>query len=93
MMTPHELGRGAWIGWQADRYGYSVTVYDPESREVYNYQAGNCPFDSAAIVPLDSHDARVPVGTLRKWARQTSKEIAAEYGISPEMITQEKSES
>lgn len=89
--TPYDLGRGAWIGWQADRSGYSVKVYGPESNEVYQYDAGNSPFDSGAYVPIDSRSPRVPLQTLRKYARQTSQEIAAEWGIPLAMIHQEES--
>ena len=91
--TPRDLDRGAWIGWQANRHGYSVTVYDPESCEVFRYDAGNSPFDSGAFVPLDSPSPRVRLQTLRKWARQTSQEIAAEWGIALAMIHQEESEN
>jgi hypothetical protein len=90
---PRDLGRGAWVGWSADRTGYSVTVYDPDSIEVYRYDAGNSPHDSGAYVPLDSKSPRVPLGTLRKFAKQTSQEIAREWGINLEMIHDETDES
>jgi hypothetical protein len=92
MSAPRDLGRGAWIGWSADRTGYSVTVYDPESREVYRYDAGNHPNDSGVFIPLDSKERRVPLPTLRKWAKQTSEEIAAEWSISLAMIQDESGE-
>jgi hypothetical protein len=87
-----QLKRGAWVGWSATRHGYTVTVYDEESREVHRYDAGNSPDDSGAHVPLDSKRPRVPLQTLRKWARQTAQEIAAEYGVNGGMIQQEESE-
>lgn len=94
--TPRDLGRGAWIGYAANRHGYTVTVYDPDSNEVYRYDAGNSPFDSQGFVPDpypgEKAEPRLSVATLRKFARQTAQEMANEWGVSLAMIHEEESE-
>lgn len=87
-----DLGQGAWIGWSADRSGYTVIIYDSESREVERYDAGNHPGDSQGYLALDSKESRVPLGTLRKFAKQTAGEFAKQYGIAPIMIMDESGE-
>lgn len=87
-----DRGRGAWIGWSADRTGYTVTVYDSESHEIERYDAGNHPNDSQIFLALDSKERRVPLGTLRKFAKQTAGEFATQYGIAPVMIQDESGE-
>lgn len=89
--TPRDLGRGAWVGYAVDRGGYSVTVYDPDSHEVYRYDAGNHPNDSQVYLGEDGK-GRVPLPTLRKWARQTAHDIAAEWSINATMVQDESGE-
>lgn len=89
MTAKPQLGRGAWIGYRVDRMGYTVTVYDPESNEVETYDAGNSPLDSQGYIPLDRKEPRVPLPTLRRYARQTAEEMAAEYGINLPMVMEE----
>lgn len=84
------LGRGAWVGYQVDRTGYTVRVYDADSNEVAEYSAGNHPGDSQVYLPADSK-GRVPLPTLRKFARQTAEDMAGEYGINLAMVQQEES--
>lgn len=91
MTDKPQLERGAWVGYEVDRTGYTVRVYDHESREVEQYSAGNSPLDSQIFVPLDTKEARVPLPTLRKFARQTANEMAAEYGINAAMVQEEES--
>jgi hypothetical protein len=90
MSDKPQLGRGAWIGFRVDRNGYDVTVYDPDSNEVETYSAGNSPWDSQAYIPLDAKEQRVPVPTLRRYARITAQDFAAEYGINLPMIHEEE---
>jgi hypothetical protein len=85
------LPRGSWIGWSATRMGYTVTVYDDESHEVYRYDAGNSPFDSVAYVSLESKAQRLPLQMLRRYAKQTAEAMAAEYGVNQIMIHEEES--
>lgn len=86
-----QLGRGAWIGYRVHDDGYDVTVYDSESHEVEFYSAGNHARDSQVCVPKDNPE-RLPKQTLRKFARQTSEEMAAEFGINLVMIQDESGE-
>lgn len=86
-----DLGRGAWIGWSADRTGYSVTIYDSESREVSRYDAGNHPNDSQVYLPADSRE-RLPLRTIRKFAKQTAEDMAGENGIDLAMVMDESGE-
>lgn len=91
MTDKPQLGRGASIGYRVDRMGYDVTVYDPDGREVETYSAGNSPLDSQIYIPLDRKEKRLPVQTLRRYARQTAEEMAAEYGVNLPMIHEEES--
>lgn len=86
-----ELGRGAWIGYRVNDDGYEVTVYDPESREVDHYSAGNHARDSQGYVER-GHPERLSIATLRKFARQTAQETAEEWGINLAMIQDESGE-
>lgn len=86
-----DLVRGAWVGYTIHDSGYDVRVYDDESNIVHEYNAGNSRFDSAAYVPRGDA-ARLPVSTLRKYAKQTAQEIAAEYGVNLAMIQEEEND-
>jgi hypothetical protein len=90
-MTGKALGRGAWIGYRVHDSGYDVTVYDSESREVETYSAGNHARDSQVYVEKGNPE-RLPKQTLRRFAKQTAEEMAAEYGINLPMITDESGE-
>lgn len=90
MSDKPQLGPGAWVGYSAEREGYRVTVYDPAGDVVEDYTAGNSPLDSQVYIPLDRKEPRVPLQTLRKWAKQTAGEFAAEYGIAADMIAEEE---
>jgi predicted RNA-binding protein YlxR (DUF448 family) len=85
-----QLGRGAWVGYSVQRDGYSVRVYDPESREVETYDAGNHRGDSQVWIDPDSPDA-LDAETLKRFARQTAEEMAGEYGINLPMVQEEES--
>lgn len=85
------LGRGAWIGYRVHDSGYDVTVYDSESREVETYSAGNHARDSQVYVER-GHPERLSIATLRKFARQTAQDMAAERDINLAMIQDESGE-
>jgi predicted RNA-binding protein YlxR (DUF448 family) len=85
-----QLGRGAWVGFTVNPDGYSVTVYDPESREVETYDAGNHRGDSQVWLCPDDPDA-LDAETLKRFARQTAEEMAGEYGINLPMVQEEES--
>jgi hypothetical protein len=86
-----QLERGAWIGYQVHDHGYDVIVYDSESQEVERYGAGNHARDSQVYVEKGDPE-RLPKQTLRKFARQTAEEMAAEFGINLVMIQDESGE-
>lgn len=86
------MERGGWIGWRVHEYGYTVRVYDSESNQIDQYDAGNHRNDSAAYVER-GNSARLPKGTLRHYARQTAQEMAAELGIALSMVHQEEEEA
>jgi predicted RNA-binding protein YlxR (DUF448 family) len=85
-----QLGRGAWVGFTVNPDGYSVRVYDPESREVETYDAGNHRGDSQVWLDPDDPDA-LDAETLKRFARQTAEEMAGEYGINLPMVQEEES--
>lgn len=88
-MTRQPLGRGAWVGFNVQRDGYTVRVYDPESREVETYHAGNHRGDSQVWIDPDSPDA-LDAETLQRFARQTAEEMAGEFGVNLPMIQEEE---
>jgi hypothetical protein len=67
------------VSWSANEDGYEVTVVDG-CNVLDHYTASNNPYDSQQACPPD--ESPVPLRTLRKYARQTAKEVAAEHGIS-----------
>jgi hypothetical protein len=85
-----ELERGAFVSYSVDRHGYTVRVYDHDAREIDEYSAGNSPLDSQGYVPLDRKEPRVSVPTLRRYARQTAQDMAADYGIPLAMVHEEE---
>lgn len=90
-MSGKPLGRGSWIGYTVHDHGYTVTVYDPESREVERYDAGNHARDSGGVVEK-GHPERLPKQTLRRFAKQTAEEMAGEFGVNLAMIQEEEGE-
>ncbi len=62
-------------------YGYDVQVIrNGQVDESNSYSSGNNKFDSEDVVSVDSPDC-VPIETLRKYAKTTAEEIAAEENI------------
>lgn len=88
-MDRQQLGRGSWVGFAVHEMGYDVRVYDPESNVVEEYNAGNHDGDSQAYVPRGD-PSRLPKQTLRRFARQTAQEMAAEHGINLAMVQEEE---
>lgn len=60
--------------------GYAVAVYDAESQPIKEYSAGNSYFCSQTYLP-PRHPQALRRRTLRKFARQTANEMAAEFGL------------
>ena len=56
--------------------GYTVTVIDSQGNAVHEYNAGNSPLESSAVVS----EGGLPVETLEQYAIQTAQELAEEYG-------------
>lgn len=88
-MSAAPLDRGSWIGFSVHDHGYDVRVYDSESRIVHEYNAGNHARDSGGVVEKGDRD-RLPKQTLRRFARQTAQEMAAEYGVNIAMVQEEE---
>ena len=63
----------------ATAYGYCVQVID-SGKVVYEYAAGNCRTESQAVLNPDSPGVVCRI-QLRRWAKQTAKEIAKEREI------------
>ena len=61
--------------YQADEWGYTVAVVE-EGRIVHEYSATNNPLDSQGPVLAEG----VSLETLQRWAEQTAREIAEEWG-------------
>jgi hypothetical protein len=76
------------IGWQASKWGYTVWVYE-EGYGIYEYRAGNSPWDSGQTVPLAE---ALNEETLRGYAQQTVREIAEKLGVSIEWVFEEESD-
>lgn len=64
------------VAYAANDYGYTVQVFDG-SEILDEYNAGNSPHDSTAV----DHEAPLTLATLRRMARRTARDIAAERGI------------
>jgi hypothetical protein len=64
------------------KYGYCVQVID-NGEVIYEYTAGNCRTESQAVIDPDSPGA-ASRSQLRRWARQTAEEIAAEWRVPHE---------
>jgi hypothetical protein len=89
MVEKQPLGRGSWVGYRVYADGYSVTVYDPESREVETYYAGNSRLESSITIDPEDPDA-LDRATLERFAAQTAEEMAGDYGINLPMVTREE---
>ena len=75
-----------YIQWYLTGTGYRVTVYPGSGGDpIYDYDAGNHPFDSQSV----SKDHPLSDETLIKYAEQTSRETADEYGISYDHISRD----
>lgn len=71
-------------------YGYVVQVVrDGVIDESKTYTAGNAEGDSTLVVDCSSK-SRVKVATLRKYAKQTALEIAAESGIDADCVGEDR---
>lgn len=81
-------GPAAWIGYSVNEYGYGVVVYDADSDEIDRYDAGNHARDSQGYVER-GHPERLPKHTLRRFAKQTALEIAAERQVDPFYVREE----
>jgi hypothetical protein len=74
-----------YIQWYLTGTGYHVTVYGPDNQPIYEYDAGNHPLDSQSVSTLHP----LPDETLIRYAEQTSRETAEEYGISYDRISRD----
>jgi len=75
------------VGWAVDEWGYMVSVYLlKEVGAIYEYQAGNPPFDSKQIAPPE---LALSEETLRRFAQLTAREIAGELGVPIEQVFEE----
>lgn len=63
------------VTYQVDEKGYTVAVLE-EGEIVHLYEATNNPLDSQGPVV---EVGKVPLVTLRSWARQTALEIARQW--------------
>ena len=76
------------IGWKADEWGYEITVFDARiSQPVYEYTAGNSPWDSQQSV---APDKAVSEDKLREWAQQIATEFADEIGLPQSIVFEEE---
>ena len=76
MPTP----RPTFITYTATPYGYEIFV-NRGRNIIDDYTAGNCAHDSVEVVPLNDPSC-LSLSELKKLARRTARDIAAEYGIS-----------
>ena len=70
-------------------YGYEIFV-NRGRNIIEDYAAGNCAHDSVEVVPLNDPSC-LSLSELKKLARRTAREMASEYGISPDRIEMETS--
>jgi hypothetical protein len=75
------------------KYGYSVSVFMDRNNgmpDVYE-TCGNSLYESTFIITdLGKNSGRLPLNTLRKYAKQTSLEMAEEYGIDKKSVFVER---
>lgn len=76
------------ISWAANEYGYVVQWCDQRGQVIDQYNAGNSKYESSTYVEPGS-DGAESEETLRKFAKQTALEKAAELGISPENVSED----
>ncbi len=80
MPTP----RSTFITCTASPYGYEIFVH--RGRNIIDdYTAGNCAHDSVEVVPLNDPSC-LSLSELKKLARRTARDMAAECGISRDHI-------
>ena len=76
------------IGWKANGWGYSVAVINTaKSQAVYEYTAGNSPWDSQQSVAAEGG---VGEAQLKEWALQTAKEFANEIDLPQSVVFEEE---
>ena len=80
MSTP----RPTFITYTATPYGYEIFV-NRGRNIIDDYTAGNCAHDSVEVVPLNDPSC-LSLSQLKKLARRTARDMAAEYGISRDHI-------
>jgi hypothetical protein len=72
------------IIYAATKIGYCVQVIE-NGEIVHEYAAGNHQNESQIVIDPQSPNA-VKLTQLKRWARQTAKEIAAERGIPSDWV-------
>jgi len=70
-----------FVIYAATRCGYSVQVIHDGGEIVHEYSAGNCEQESQTFIDPSSPNA-VGLRQLKRWAKQTAREIAEERGIA-----------
>jgi len=60
------------------RKGYNIHLQEEGQLTECLYEAGNSPFESTTIVPMDRG---LTLATMRKYCEQTGREIAEEQGL------------
>jgi hypothetical protein len=73
-----------YITCTATPYGYEIFV-TRRNNVIDNYTAGYCAHDSVEVVPLNDPSC-LKLSEIKKLARRTAKEFAAEYNISCHLI-------
>jgi hypothetical protein len=68
----------------ATKFGYCVQVID-SGKIVHEYAAGNCWNESQTVIDPKSPGAAM-LSQIRRWARQTARDIAKERGIPANWI-------
>ena len=81
--------RPKFITCTATPYGYEIFV-NRGRNIIEDYAAGNCAHDSVEVVPLNDPSC-LSLSELKKLARRTAREMASEYGITPDRIEMETS--
>ena len=77
------------VGYSVNDYGYEVNVYDANGQPIDHYSAGNHALDSQGQVERGD-PARLTKTTLRRFAKQTALEMAADYGVDSFCVQEEK---
>jgi hypothetical protein len=74
--------------WAVVNGGYRVAVYE-NGREIYDYSAGNSRHESQTYLPVGHHNA-IPLRELRKLAKITVAELAAEHKVPKSCIEEDE---